>query len=297
MPARRPLLIQPPGGSSPIARFRASGALFGVGTAVPFGGTFSNSTAPILAASGQAGLAWQNTASLNGAIATSVPSVSSSSFTIIAIVEFASSGSLQAIVDRDINTLRSFQFRRKADSTIELIRFNTAVSSVVSATTVGTVPAGAPTAVVAVVRGLNHAIFLGKEIARASITGTPQVFDGVLGLAATWGGTAGTAGYPASLPLDGKLYAYAALPFAISEADAQALAQSPAEAYSRMSRPMRGEAPLVVAGSGPSGTSSTTNANDSATASGAAYPYLSTAFGTPLSATTAQIGVSIHHTP
>lgn len=226
---------QPRAGDSPVARINTPGAIFGLGYEVPFGGTISNSTAPLVAGSGVGGLAWTNDgSSQNGAIVTANSTVSTSSFSILAVVEFASSGSFGAILDRDLNTLRSFQLRRTTTSTIELIRFNTAVSSVISATTVGTVPINTPTAIVAVVRGLNHAVYLGKETARAAITGTPQVFDGVLGLAASWGGTSGTSGYPASPKLNGKLYAYAALPYALSEHEAQAMAQSPAAMYERL---------------------------------------------------------------
>lgn len=225
---RRPRITQPQAGSTPVGSLLAPGGVYGIGYAIPFGATLSNSTGPLVAGSGVGGYAWTNDGvNLVGSIVTANSTVSKTSFSVLAVVEFASTGAKQSFLDRDINTLRSFQFNRSTGGAIEAVRFNTAVSSVVTATTTATVPVGIPTAVVLVVRGLDFAIYLGKDIARAAITGTPQTWDGVLGLCASWGGTSGTGGYPASQKLDGKLYAYAALPFALSESVAQALAQSP----------------------------------------------------------------------
>lgn len=249
---RRKRTVQPAPLSAPRRRIDVPGSLVGIGYSVPFGGSISPSTSQLTEGSGVAGYALINDgATFNGSIATASPAISTSTFSIFAVVEFASSGVIQSFVDRDINTLRSFQFRRTASSTIELIRFNTAVSSVVSATTVGTVGIGVPTAIICVVQGLNHAIYLGNEVATAAITGTPQTFDGVLGLCATWGGTSGTSGYPANGKLNGKLYAYGVLPYALSRTEARAMAQSPAALYSRIFGHRHIGVPLV-AGAGSS---------------------------------------------
>lgn len=79
---------------------------------------------------------------------------------------------------------------------------------------------------------------------------------------------------------------------ALTDNEAQELTLNPWRLFADQITVIQG-----AAGAGATGTSATTNANDTATASGAAYPYLSTAFGTPLTATTAEIGVTIHHTP
>lgn len=249
---RRKRTVQPAPLSAPRRRIDVPGALAGIGYSAPFGGSMSPSTQPLFEGSGPGGYALIGDGSFaTGSIATANSTVSTAYFTVAAVVEFAGAGTKGAIVDRDINTRRCFQFARTTSQTIEMTRFNTAVSSVVAVETVGRVADGVPTSLVAVVRGLDFFIYLGNETVKGSITGTPQTFDGVLGLCATWAGTAGTSGYPASNKLNGKLHAYAGLPYAVSHNEARAMAQSPAALYSRIFGHRHIGVPLV-AGAGSS---------------------------------------------
>lgn len=182
--------------------------------------------------------------------------VSLTQFTLIATLQFNTLSAYAAIIDRDFSTtMRSFQFRRENVNTLSVIRFNTA-GGFTSATTVGTMPSDAVVTVAAVVNGLNHSVFLRKEKASNTITGTPQIFDGVMGIGSSWGGTTALT----SLTLNGRIFGWALIPRVLPDGEVFQLLDNPWQLFAPVQRriwvPVAAGADVTVALVGSVATSS-----------------------------------------
>ena len=221
----RPWDSQPQRAVGLAPAFSRAGAFVGYGYRWLVGATYVDGGSGLSApAVGLAGWAIGSVASSGSSDTVIADNVNATNFTVFALVEFNDAGTSEvSIIDSDKDTNRCFQLRRAFGGTIEAIRFNTTLSSIVSINTSGAAPVDKPIPVVLRVTGLDFKIFALGEKVTGAITGTPQTFKGNIALTALWGG-----GPTATVSKRvGKLYQYAVIPDTIPDAIIEEFLRNP----------------------------------------------------------------------
>jgi hypothetical protein len=259
---RVPWTRQPPF-SSAGSNFAALRATIGQGTKVAQYCTLT-SGGSALSTCNIGGVCASYSSSVNGDTVTNPywPAAGTDKFTVLVVCQFNSLGSYNSPLDYDKSSLRAFQFRKNTSNLVDLIRFNTS-GSPFFATTINTIPTAKPVAFALVSNGATFHIFTEKESATGTITGTPTVLENTINLGASYAGGTYTID---NSDLDGYLYDYAVIPYAVSLATAQQFVRNP---YSVLFAPRSIILPLsVAAGGGVPNLSASTYVTGSLTSTG-----------------------------
>jgi hypothetical protein len=209
-------LSQPAASVLPRDEYRVVGSIVGTGWDAPYGATrtVGAHTTSAIGRPGRA-LTLNGTSGGDDGDILRGPSVSTKTYTLLALIQFNSSSAAQSIIDRDLGTLRVFQFNRQASGALQVVSFDTSGNPYFTNTT-STVAQGVPAAVAARCSGAAVDVFTPDgAVASGTISNTPQSWDGVIGLGASWAGTATIN----NSRLDGLLYGYAVLPFAMTDGE------------------------------------------------------------------------------
>ena len=148
-----------------------------------------------------------------------------SDFTLIAVMDFAALGATNSIIDCDLASLRCFQFRKDTNNTLGLIRFSNGSPYFANTTTA---VAAVDTPVVAIARSSGAAMDIwlnGGGRGSGTISGTPAGLQSTIFTGASAGSASNTVA-PYNL-LNGNLYMWAVLPYALTDAEVAAVSANP----------------------------------------------------------------------
>jgi hypothetical protein len=173
---------------------------------------------------GASGIALVGTGGGTGAtVVTKLPTTNI--FTLIAVVDFAALGVNVSVLDYDTTSPRCFQFVKTAANAIQLIRFDTAGNPYFATTSTAVTAANTSQTIIARSNGAAMDVWLnGGGRASAAISNTPLSLGQTLFLG---GGAGGAGNTPTFQILNGKLYGWAVIPAALSDAEIASISANP----------------------------------------------------------------------